>query len=80
MMFGGPLTFLGRHEKIKVLVRIDEGKAIETMWSPSTDGRAVFAPSAIQFIRALPDNGKLFIRAFGFEGKIHQGEFKLWGV
>jgi len=80
VMFTRPSTFVGSGQSIKVLVRIDDGKSIETMWLPSTDGQAVFAPSAIQFIRALPDKGKLFIRAFGYEGKNADGEFKLGNV
>jgi len=65
---------------IKVLLRINDGKPIETMWRPSTDGRAVFAPSAIQFIRSLPDKGKLFIRSFGYQGKMADGVFYLGDV
>ena len=79
VMFYRPGTILsgGIGGAIKVLVRIDDGKPIETMWTPSTNGQAVFAPSAIQFIRALPDNGKIFVRAFGFGGNAADGEFKL---
>jgi hypothetical protein len=72
-------SYLGSHDKIRVLVRIGDGKPIETMWTPSTDGGAAFAPSAIQFIRALPDRGKLFIRAFGYRGPA-DGEFDLANV
>jgi hypothetical protein len=64
-------------ESIKVLVRINEGKLTETMWSPSTKGTAAFAPNAIQFIRALPNEGKIFIRAFGYRGETLDGEFHL---
>lgn len=77
--FAGGSTYLGS-EANKVVVRINEGKPIETRWSPSSDGRAVFAPSAIQFIRSLPDNGKLFVRAFGYGGRTADGEFKLGNV
>lgn len=78
--FGRPYTYLGSGNPIKVLVRINDGKPIETMWSPSTDGTSAFAPSAIQFIRSLPDKGKLFIRAFGYQGKTADGEFNLGDV
>jgi hypothetical protein len=71
--------YLG-HEAIKTLVRINDGKPIETTWSPSSDGQAAFAPSAIQFIRALPDRGKLFIRASGYGGRSADGEFNLGEV
>ena len=78
--FGRPYTYLGSGNSIKVLVRINNANPIETMWSPSTDGSAVFAPSAIPFIRSLPDKGKLFIRAFGYQGKTADGEFNLGDV
>jgi hypothetical protein len=80
VIFTRSSTFLGSGQSIKVLVRIDDGKPIETMWPLSTGGQAVFAPSAIQFIRALPDNGKLFVRAFGYGGKNADGEFMLGNV
>jgi hypothetical protein len=79
-LFGGPFTFFGSSKAIKVLVRINEGKPVETNWSPSTSGTAVFAPSAIQLIRALPENGKLFIRAVKFDGSPVDGEFSLGNV
>lgn len=71
-----PLIFLGT-DPIKVLVRINDGKPIETQWHPSTNGQGVFAPAAVQFIRALPENGKLFIRATGFNGENVDGAFTL---
>ena len=63
--FYKPFAFLGIGESVKVLVRIDDGQPIETMWLPSANRQAAYAPSAIQFIRALPDKGKLFVRAMG---------------
>jgi hypothetical protein len=74
-----PMTYLGS-ESIKVITRINDGKPIEAAWHPSTNGQAVFAPAAIQFIRALPENGKLFIRAVGFNGANLDGLFNLGNV
>lgn len=34
----------------------------------------------VLFIRALPDNGKLFVRAYGLGGNTADGEFKLGNV
>lgn len=78
-IFAATSTYLG-NELIKVFVRINDGKTIETRWTPSTGGQGVFAPNAIQFIRSLPDNGKLFVRAFGYGGRTVDGEFKLGNV
>jgi Type VI secretion system VasI, EvfG, VC_A0118 len=80
VMFHKPFAFLGIEESVKVLVRIDGGQPIETMWLPSTNRQGAYAPSAIQFIRALPDKGKLFVRAFGYGGNNVDGEFKLGNV
>jgi hypothetical protein len=80
VVFSSPGNYLGSNERIKVLVRIGEGKPIETMWTPSTTGAGAFAPSAIQFIQALPDNTKLFVRATGYGGKTVDGELSLGKV
>jgi hypothetical protein len=78
-VFGKAGTYLGT-DALKVLVRINEGKPIETQWHPSSNGQGVFAPAAVQFIRALPDDGKLFIRATGFNGTNVDGAFTLGKV
>jgi hypothetical protein len=51
--FAKPFAFFGINP-IKVLVRINDGKPIETQWHPASNGQGVFAPAAVQFIRALP--------------------------
>jgi hypothetical protein len=80
VIFGKHFAFLGSADAIKVLIRINDGKPIETSWHPSTNGQGAFAPAAVQFIRALPDNGKLFIRATGFGGTSVDGDFNLGNV
>jgi hypothetical protein len=79
-IFSKTLGFLGSTNPIKVLVRINDGKLIETNWVPSSTGTGAFAPSPVQFIKALPDQGKIFIRAFGYNGSPHDGEFSLGKV
>jgi Type VI secretion system VasI, EvfG, VC_A0118 len=80
VMFAKQFQFLGSTDTLKVLVRINDGKPIETLWHPSTNGQAAFAPAAVQFIRALPDDGKLFIRATAFDGTTVDGAFTLGKV
>jgi hypothetical protein len=75
----GSFVYLG-NAPVRVLTRIDDGKVIETRWTPSTTGRGAFAPSAVDFIRALPDNGKLFLRVFSHSGSASDGEFRLGKV
>jgi hypothetical protein len=72
-------TYLGNNGII-VIVRIDSGNPTQSIWNISSDGTGVVADNPIQFIRALPNNGKLFIRALGYTGKIAQGEFNLANV
>ena len=77
--FAKAFTYLGT-DQIKVLVRINDGKPIETQWHPASNGQGVFAPAAVQFISALPDNGKLFIRVTGFGGRQEDATFSLANV
>ena len=44
------------------------------------NGRAAFAPNAVDFIRALPDTGRVFIRATAANGTNKDTNFILSGV
>lgn len=77
--FSTKFNYLGG-KSVKVLVRVNDEKPTQEEWRPSTTGRAAFAPNAEEFIRALPDNGKLFIRAIRFDGKTKDGTFNLGAV
>ena len=78
---GKPFTLFGANNvTLKVLVRINDGKPIETRWRPSSNGLGVFALAAVEFIRALPDNGKIFIRVTTFDGSTVDGAFTLGKV
>lgn len=60
--------FIGLGDRWPVIYRIDSRPAVETSWFASTNGKSVFIPSPIKFIRALPTGGKLFVRIAGFDG------------
>jgi hypothetical protein len=77
--FSTKFNYLGS-KSVKVLVRINDEEPTPSEWRSSTTGRAAFAPNAEEFIRALPDNGKLFLRAVRFDGKIKDANFKLGAV
>ena len=78
---GKPFTLFGANTvTVKVLVRINDDKSIETQWQPSSNGLGVFALAAVEFIRALPDNGKIFIRVTTFDGSTVDGAFTLGKV
>ena len=44
------------------------------------NGRAAFAPNSVDFIRALPDNGRIFIRATAADGNNKDVNFILSGT
>ena len=55
-------TYLG-DKSVTVRFRINFEDPIKEIWRTSVDGRAAFAPNPEDFIRALPDSGRVFIRA-----------------
>jgi hypothetical protein len=67
-------------DPVRVMVRIGEGKPINTTWHPSTNNRAIFAPSAIEFLRSLGDGQKLFLRVTPRNGNQVDGLFNLGKV
>jgi hypothetical protein len=77
-LFTKSVTYFGL-SPVKVQVSIDDGQPIESMWPTSSDGQAAFVPSPIPFIQALTENGKLFLRAYGYSGVV-DGEFNLGHV
>jgi hypothetical protein len=77
--FSTKFNYLGS-KFVNMLVKINDEKLTKSQWRSSTTGRAAFAPNAVEFIRALPDNGKLFVGATRFDGKTKDGNFKLGPV
>ena len=65
---------------VDVTLRINDGKPFKELWKASIDGRAAFAPNAVEFIRVLPDNAKLFIRTSRSDGKMKEANFNLGKV
>jgi hypothetical protein len=58
----------------------NDEKPFKEVWKASINGRAAFAPDAVAFINALPDNGKLLIRTTRSDGKVKEGNFDLGAV
>jgi hypothetical protein len=77
--FSTKYNYLGS-KSVDLLVQNNDAKPTNDVWRASTTGRAAFAPNAAEFIRSLPDNGKLFIRTTRFAGKTKDGNFKLGAV
>jgi hypothetical protein len=65
---------------VTVRYRINADDPIKEVWRSSTDGRAAFAPNPVNFMRALPDSGRVFIRAIAADGQNKDVNFKLSGV
>ena len=55
-------TYLG-DKPVTMRFRINSEDPIKEIWRPSVDGRAAFAPKPEDFIRALPDSGRVFINS-----------------
>ena len=72
-------TDLGE-ESVKVRYRIDLNEPIQQAWRSSINGRAAFAPKPMDLIRALPDNGRIFIRAIASDGSNKDTNFIISGT
>ena len=70
----------GMTPRIPTLVRLNEDKPLNVSWAKSSNGQAAFAPNAVDFIRSLNNNGRLYIRIEGFEGRQFDGLFNLADV
>ena len=53
--FSTKYNWLGSRS-VDVALRINDEKPFKAVWKASVDGRAAFAPNAVEFIRMLPDN------------------------
>jgi type VI secretion system protein VasI len=65
---------------VKVLLRINDAPAVTESWAASRNWRAAFSPAAIPTLNILPDNGRLFVRAYGSQGDWTEASFDLGTV
>jgi hypothetical protein len=72
-------THLGE-EAVSVRYRFDQQEPVKELWRASMNGRAAFAPHPVDFIRALPDGGRVFIRVTTADGDNKDANFVLGGV
>ena len=77
--FSTRYNYLGSRS-VDVLLRINDEKPCRQVWKASIDGRAAFASDALEFVRVLPDNGKLFIKTSRSDGKTKEANFNLGNV
>ena len=67
-------------QSVTVRYRINSDNPVKEIWRSSVDGHAAFAPNPVDFIRTLPDSGRVFIRATTADGQNKDANFKLSGV
>lgn len=72
-------TRLGE-ETVSVRYRFDQQEPVKELWRASMNGHAAFAPHPVDFIRALPDGGRVFIRATTADGDNKDANFVLGDV
>ena len=77
--FSTKYNYLGSRS-VDVQLRINDEKPFKELWKASIDGRAAFASDAVEFIRMLPDNAKLFIKTNRSDGKTKETNFNLGNV
>ena len=77
--FSTRYNYLGSRS-VDVTLRINDEKPFKAVWKASIDGRAAFAPNAVEFIRVLPDNAKLFIKTSRPDGKTKEANYDLGHV
>ena len=77
--FSTRYNYLGSRS-VDVTLRINDDNPFKQVWKASIDGRAAFASDAVEFIRMLPDNAKLFIGTGRADGKTKEANFNLGKV
>ena len=77
--FSTKYNYLGSRS-VDVTLRINDEKPFKEVWKASIDGRAAFASNAVEFIRMLPDDGKLFIKTSRSDGRTKEANFTLGKV
>jgi Type VI secretion system VasI, EvfG, VC_A0118 len=65
---------------VRVIYRIDQGQATETPWRSHSSCYLALAPLPIPFIRALTDDGKVYVRMFDHHAAAHDALFNLGKV
>lgn len=76
-------SYVGAAQPLPVTYTINDGPPIETRWLPAQEGNALFVPTstaAIDFVRALPEQGTLSLTVHDFIGRGQQLQYKLGPV
>ena len=67
--------------EFKVSYRINDQPAIEERWAAFAGGRsAFFKGDVVQFLRSLPEQGRISISVYDWQGPAHEATFQLFGL
>ena len=72
--------FLKCDTDVRVMYRIDQEQAVETPWRSHPSCYLALAPTPIPFIRALADDGKVFVRMYDNHNAPYDALFSLGNV
>src|SRR6516164_4488349 len=70
-----------RANELQVDLTVNDQPAVRMQWIASSDGRtAIFKDDAIQFLRSLPDKGRIVVSVSDSQGIAHEASFQLTGL
>jgi Type VI secretion system VasI, EvfG, VC_A0118 len=70
-----------RANEMQVDLRVNDQPALRTQWIASPDGRtAIFRGDAVQFLRSLPEGGRITVSVSDWQGVAHEASFQLAGL
>lgn len=70
-----PRGYINSRDSASGIYRIGEAKPVSTVFSGSSNGQSAFLRNTLSFLRGLPDDTKLFLRALDFQGVPHDATF-----
>jgi hypothetical protein len=70
-----------RANELQVDLRVNDQPAVRMQWIASSDGRtAIFKDDVVQFLRSLPDGGRIMVSVSDSQGIAHEASFQLTGL
>ena len=70
-----------RANELQVDLTVNDQPAVRMQWIASSDGRtAIFKDDVVQFLRSLPDGGRIVVSVSDWEGMAHEASFQLTGL
>ena len=72
--------YIGSRDGKQVEAKLDDGKIEKKIWSPSSDGTAVFRPKPVDWIKSMSGGKKLFVRLAAYQHIPEEVEFDITGI